>query len=199
MARPEDPYWDELGVAWRAIDPDPKSIEARLEVRMRWQASGILGVVILGFALAIAGIALGVYTLWVACAKGIWNFFPRGAGLIAISVLIALISSSLRAGLRRDTSSLREVIELAEIRAQRTVRAVRLGYWVCSLAGGFGLLGFLVRVHFFRPPAMSPVIQLVFLGVSSIALFLYERRLRDDLARLRHLKRALTQEQLLSA
>lgn len=194
MAQREDFYWDELGIAWRAIDPDLESVEARLEARMRWQAIGIVGAVSVGFPLAIAGTALGLYTLWIAWTHGIWNFFPRGAGLVAISALIALISSSLRAGIRGSTSSLKEMIERTLIRAQRAARAVRMGYWVCALAGAFGLLGLLVRVYFFRPPVMSPVIPLALLGASSGALFLYERRLKDELARFGYLKIALTRE-----
>jgi hypothetical protein len=189
---PNDVYWDELGVAWRAINPEPSVIGPKLEIRLRRQAAAMLAIVILAVPLSIAGLALGIYTLWIGCAHGIWNFVSRGVALVAISSLLVLAAWSRRGSGRVDSSSLTDMLDLGIVQAGRFRRMVRTGYWTCGLAAVFGLIGYGIRVQLHRPPAMSPVEPLLLLALIAIALLLFGRRVRDDLARLKYLRGILS-------
>lgn len=183
-----DVYWDELGVAWRAINPQPSVIAPKLESRLRRQAAAVLGIIMVGVPLSIGGLVLGIYTVWIGWSHGIWNFISRGVAVIAISSLLAIAAFSRRGSGRVDLSSLGDMLDLGIVQAERFRRVVQAGYWACGVAGVLGLLGYGIRVHFYRPPAMSPIEPLALLALLAIALFLFGRRVRDDLVRLRYLK-----------
>lgn len=183
-----DVYWDELGVAWRAINPEPSVIAPKLETRLRRQAAAVLGIIIVGVPLSIGGLVLGIYTVWIGWSHGIWNFASRGVAVIAISSLLAIAAFSRRGSGRVDSSSLADMLDLGIVQAERFRRVVQAGYRACGVAAVLGLLGYGIRVHFYRPPAMSPIEPLVLLALLAIALSLFGRRVRDDLVRLRYLK-----------
>ncbi|MGH8218863.1 MAG: hypothetical protein ACREUT_09915 [Steroidobacteraceae bacterium] len=191
MPTSNDAYWDELGIAWRATNPDLNAITPKLKARLRWQGVGMLGIAVVGIPLSLAGLILGIYTLWVGVSHHTWNFVTRGIAVIAISFVLALASWSLRAGMRGAPGSLMEMIDLAIVRAERLRHAVRMGYWACAIAAVFGLVGYAIRARFYHPAAMSPIWPLIFLGVSCVGLFLYHRHVGKDLARFRYLRRAL--------
>jgi hypothetical protein len=194
MPTSNDAYWDELGIAWRMTNPDPNVITPRLIARLRWQRIAMLGLVVAGIPLSIAGLILCVYTLWVGLSFHVWNFLTRGIAFLAISSLLALASWSVRAGLRAYTGSLMEMIDASISRAEGLSRSLRMGYWACAIAAAFGLVGYAIRAHFYHPAAMSPIGPLIFLGVSCAALFFYHRHVRSDLARFRYLRGALARD-----
>jgi hypothetical protein len=183
-----DVFWDELGVAWRAIDPQPSVIGPKLKTRLRRQAAAVLGIAIVGVPLSIGGLVLGIYTVWIGWSHGIWNFLSRGVALIAISSLLATAAWSRRGSGRVDSGSLVGMLDLGIVQAERFGRVVQAGYWACGVAAALGLIGYGIRVHFYRPPAMSPIEPLLLLALVVIALLLFGRRLRDDLARLKYLR-----------
>jgi hypothetical protein len=189
---PNDVYWDDLGVAWRAINPEPRVIGPKLQTRLRRQAAAVLAIIMIAVPLSLAGLVLGIYTLWIGCAHGIWNFIPRGVALIAISSLLALTAWSRRGSGRVAASSLADMLDLGIVQAERFRRVVLTGYWACGVAAVLGLIGYGIRVHFYRPPAISPIEPLLLLALMAIALFLFGRRVRDDLARLKYLRGILT-------
>ncbi|HWG77842.1 MAG TPA: hypothetical protein VN660_13775 [Steroidobacteraceae bacterium] len=186
-----DAYWDELGIAWRATNPDLNVITPKLMTRLRWQRIVMLGMMAAGIALSIAGLILGIYTLVAAFSAHIWNFVTRGLAIIVISLLFALASWSVREGLRTHTRSLMEMIDASISRAEGLSRAVQMGYWVCAVAAVFGLVGEAIRARLYHPAAMSPIGSLILLAVSCAALFFYHRHVRSDLARFRYLRGAL--------
>ncbi|HJS92591.1 MAG TPA: hypothetical protein VJ738_21665 [Steroidobacteraceae bacterium] len=186
-----DVYWDELGVAWRAINPEPSVIAPKLETRLRRQAAAVLAIMVVGVPLSIGGLVLGISTAWIGWSHGIWNFIARGVAIIAISSLLAIAAFSRRGSGRVDSSSLADMLDLGIVQAERFRRAVRAGCWACGVAAVLGLLGYGIRVHFYRPPAMSPIEPLVLLALLVIALYLFGRRNRDDLARLKYLRGVL--------
>lgn len=191
MPTSNDDYWDELGIAWRATNPDLTVITPRLMARMRWQRIGMLGMMAVGIPLSIGGLILGIYTLVAGFSFHIWNFVTRGIAVLVISLLFGLASWSVRGGLRAYTGSLMEMIDASISRTEGLTRAVRLGYWVCAVAAVFGLVGYAIRARLDHPAAMSPIGPLIFLGISCAALLLYHRHVRNDLARFRYLRHAL--------
>jgi hypothetical protein len=194
MTQLNDVYWDELGIAWRAISPDPNVIAPQLELRLCWQAACMRIAVLLGLSLGLLGIALGIWTIWIGWRGDAWNFVTRGIAIVAISTMMAFAARSLGGGVRNEIKSLSEMIDLAILRAERSIIAIRLGYYGCAVAAVFGLIGYGIRSYLSRPPAMSPIEPLIALALLSLILFLYRRKVADNVGRYQYLKRFLAAE-----
>jgi hypothetical protein len=191
MTESADTYWDELGVAWCAIDPNISVIASRLEVRLRRQSRWITTGLVIGLPMGAAGVLLGVATILIGLS-GAWNFVIRGIAIVAMSAILTFALSSLlsvRSG--GTTRTLSEMIKLAIDRTQRTLALTRAGLYACVCAVAFGLVGTAVRIHFGRPPRMSPVVDLAILALIALALALYQRQIRVELEKYRALRRAL--------
>lgn len=191
MTEPKDAYWDELGIAWTAIEPDLRDSMQRMKRRLRWQKLSMAAVVFGGLAVGITGSLLGIWTIWVGLSAGIWNFATRGAAILVISLLVAGLGWSSRSALRDNTETLSAMIELALLRAEKWYLAIRLGYASCVVAAALGMTGYGIRVHSGKPPAMSPVEPMVVLAVLGLVLVLLHRGVLDRIAKYRYLKRLL--------
>jgi hypothetical protein len=195
MTQPPDPYWDELGIAWCAIQPDIAVLMPRLQARLRRQSALIAASLFLGVPLAAAAFILGVWTIWSGWATGTWNFVTRGVTLVAISALLSMaVSSLLRVRASAGARALPEMIDLSIARAERTLKTIQLGFYACAVAAVLGLLGTAIRTHLSRPPALPPAVDLAVLATFALGLFLYGRRARVTLAKFRYLKLALAPE-----
>jgi hypothetical protein len=191
MTDSSDAYWDELGVAWCAIDPNIGVVASRLEARLRRQSRWITAGLVVGLPLGVAGALLGVATILIGLS-GAWNFVTRGIAILAMSGIVTFAVWSLlsvRSG--GNTRALSEMIDLAIERAQRTLGLIKAGLYTCVIAAVFGLAGTAIRTHFGRPPKMSPIIDLGIVALSALALVLYYRQIRIELDKYRSLQRAL--------
>ena len=191
---PNDAYWDSLGVAWVAVEPDSQVIGPRLKARLRWQSWKIRIFLALGGPLSVLGVGLGLWTIWRGWSTETWNFVTRGVAIAAICVLLAFALGAMAAAVRDRTKSLADMIALASARTERWLLAIRLGYWACTIAAALGLIGTALRSHFTRPPALSPFVPLAVLALGALILFFLQRVMRDTLMRYRHLQRALALE-----
>lgn len=195
MTSSTDAYWDQLGVAWRAFNPDSNAIAQRLRLRLRSQAMCANVLAFLGIPLSVATLALGVFTIWIGFSSGAWNFVTRGVALVAIAALLACASWSQRIGVRADTSTLAQMLDLVLLRTRKLRKATVMGIAMCAVAAVFGVAGYAIRIRIGHAPAMSPLEPLALLGLSSVALILYARRGADEIRRLSYLKRALVPEE----
>ena len=192
MTATTDAYWDELGVAWSAINPDINVIVPRLKSRLHRQSFLIRAGVAIGILLAAGGFILGGVTIWRGWTSAAWNFVTRGIAILAISVLLSTaVSLLLPVRASRDVKALAEMIDLAIARAERTLKTVRLGFYACATAAVLGMAGTAIRTYLSRPPSLSPIIDVVVLATFALGLFLYARHARVDLAKYRYLKKAL--------
>jgi MFS family permease len=192
MNEPPDPYWDELGVAWSAIDPDIRVTASRLDERLRRQARWMAAAVVIGMLLGAMGLLLGLATIGIGTHSGAWNFVTRGVGIIAMSAILMFAVWSLQPIRSLEaTCALSQMIDLAIERAQKTLALVAAGLYSCVVAAVFGLVGTAIRTHLGRPPKMSPIIDLAILGVIVLALALCGRRTRRKLGKYRRLQQAL--------
>jgi hypothetical protein len=186
-----DPYWDELGFAWTAAAPDPQTAEPRLKSRLHRQAMG-LRLLVLGASLAsLAGLALGAWTLWIGWSAHVWHFLVRGSAVVILAGLAGWGAASLAGGVRDDTRSLAQAVDLSISRAERSLRALWLGLAGCGIAAALGLAGFWLRAAHGRPALMSPVEPLAFLALLMTVFWLLQRSVSDDLERSRHVRRLL--------
>jgi hypothetical protein len=192
MTATTDAYWDELGIAWSAINPDINVIMPRLKSRLRRQSFLIRAGVAIGILLAAGGFIIGVVTIWRGWTADTWNFVTRGIAILAVSALLSIaVSLLLPVSASGDVKALAEMIDLAIARAERTLKTIRLGFYACAVVAVLGLAGTAIRTYLSRPPSVSPIIDLAVLAIFALGLFLYARHTRVDLAKYRCLKKAL--------
>jgi hypothetical protein len=195
MTEPPDPYWDELGIAWKAVNPPMDVIVPRLRSRIRRQGLFITISLILGLPLGLSSFVLGVYSVWIAFTTGAWNFFTRGLALLAIGAIITLaMRAAMHVKSSGETTALPEMLDLAMARLDKTLFAIKLGFWSCGVAALVGLVGAAIRTRLSRPPALSPLVDLAVLAIIGLGLFEYSSRLRSELAKYKYLRRTLALE-----
>jgi hypothetical protein len=196
MTTPPDRFWDELGVEWAAINPEITVILPRLQSRLRRQSNFITAILILGLPLSLAAFVLGIYTIWIGWTTGAWNFVTRGVAFVAIAAILSLaISALLRVRTGGDAQPLSHMLDFAITRTEKTLFAIRLGFYASGVTALFGLVGTAIRMHLSRLPALSPLVDLSVLAIFALGLFFYCRRTQGDLAKYRYLKRVLALEE----
>ena len=192
MTEPSDPFWDELGVSWSAINPNTSVITARLQARLRRQSAWMSAVVVIGLFAGAMGGLLGIGTIGIGFSSGALNFVTRGVAITCMSALLLFaVRSLLPIGSQDATRALSEMIDLAINRAQKTLSLISACLYSCAIAAVFGLVGTAIRTHLGRPPKMSPIVDVAVVALIALALFLYRRQFRLDLAKYTTLKRAL--------
>ena len=191
MTAPHDDYWDDLGVVWRAIDPDVSAIAPRIEARVRRQSVQIVATLVVGLPLSAIGVSLGVLTIWRGWTAGSVHFVTRGLAIVTIAGLMGLAMLSLLRVRAGRAVAVSDMLELSIARAQRVVIGIRLGMAACMVGAVMGLVGTAIRTRVSGPPLMSPIVDLVLLALSAAGLFAWGRNVRVQLGRLQAVKRAL--------
>lgn len=195
MTTAHDDYWDDLGVAWRAINPDASVIAPLIEARVRRQSRLIVATLVIALPLSVIGLSLGVFTIWRGWTMESVNFMTRGAAIVTIAILMAIAVLSLFAVRRgQAAAAVSEMLDLSIARAQRTLLGVRLGMTACVVAAVMGLVGTVIRSRASGPPLMSPVVDLVLLALCALGLFAWGRNIRLHLRQLQAVRRALGSE-----
>lgn len=189
----QDAYWDELGLAWTAINPKAQ-IGPHLKDRLRRQTLLTSAILFAGIPLSLAGIALGAWTIWHGASVEAWFFVTRGIALVTISLLLGMAAWSFRDAWRDNSWSLAAMIELALARAQKWRSALRLGLFALGVAAVFGTVGYELRLTAGKPMAGSPVEPLIILAVLGLALFLLQRKAGEDIAKYRYLAQLMREE-----
>ena len=188
MTEQADKYWDELGVAWRAIELDAEVIGPRLQSRLRRQTLLIWSALVAGVPLGAAGILLGVMTIRIGWVTGAWYFVARGTA-IGIIAALALTTSLALVSVRADADAraLADMLGLAVKRARKSLLVIRVSLLSCVIAAALGIVGTVFRIRAGRPPALSPVVDVAVLVLVAVSLLVYRQRTTADLARLRYL------------
>jgi hypothetical protein len=194
MACDDDAFWDELGVSWRASIRDAGLVTSRLEARLKLQSAVLTAGTIVGAAVSLLGLGLAAWALWIGWSSQAWNFLTRGVTLATVSVLAVMATLALRARNGMETQSLREMLGVSVARTERLIRAADLTcYAVVILALG-GTVGYALRIRFARPPAMSPIEDLLALALAGLALVWYRRSQAHALRKYRHLSQVFGSE-----
>lgn len=190
MPHDDDAFWDELGVSWRASVRDAGFVSSRLEAKLRFQRTLITAGTIAAVSLGVLGSALSAWALWIGWTSHIWNFITRGLTLAAVSVLAIMASLVLRTRDAVETRSLREMLRLSIARTERLIKAADLT--CCSLVILLvgGLIGYALRIKLSRPPAISPVEDLLALAFAALSVIWFRRSQAGALRRQQHIRRA---------
>src|SRR5215471_11768731 len=177
MRNPRDPYWDELGLAWRPVETDTSAVIPILKSRLRRQSLTRMAGLVLGVPVTAAGFLIGVLTVWNGWTTGTWNFLVRGSGILIVSTLAArglwLLLPFSSIGNDKPPA---DMLALAVATSQHTLAIIRLALAGCIIAAVFGLFGTAVRYSTGSPPALSPVIDMGVLAIFAIALTLWFRQ-----------------------
>lgn len=192
---PSDPFWDELGIQWTAIQPESAVIMPRLQARIRHQTMLINGGLLFGMLAAFGAVLVGAYCIWIGWHTGAWNFVIRGVAFAAIAASIWLaISALLRIRAGEAPLSLSQMLDLTIARLRKAFWLTRVGFAACGITALLGLAGTAVRTHLSRPPALSPFADLALLAALALGLFLYGRRIQRDLRKYTQLKHILAEQ-----
>jgi hypothetical protein len=190
----QDAYWDELGLAWTAIRPDVQTIAPLLKQRLRRQAGFTTAILFAGLPLALAGGALGAWTIWLGASAGAWFFVTRGIAILTISALAGFAAWSFRGTLRDETRSLADMIGLALLRAERWLGAIRSAELSLGIAAVFGPAGYILRIQEGKPSSTPWSSGLILLAVLALVLVLLHGKAKEDVAKFRYLKQLLLEE-----
>jgi hypothetical protein len=190
MPRDEDAFWDELGVSWRATIRDPASVSCRLEARLKLQSALITAGTTAATSLGVLGFGLAAWTLWIGWTGQVWNFMTRGVTVAAISVLAIMAGLALRTRDRLGTRSLQEMVRFSITRTERLIRVTDLACYSLVILAVGGMIGYALRTRFGRPPAVSPVEDLLVLSVAGLALLWFRRSQARALRRHQHILKA---------
>lgn len=190
MPRDDNAFWDELGVSWRASVRDPGLVSSRLESRLKVQSALLIAGAIAAAALGVLGFGLAAWTLWIGWNNHIWNFITRGATIAAVSLLAIVASLALRTGDRIEARSLREMLQASITRAEHLIRAIDLACYSLVILAVGGMIGYALRIRLHRPPAVSPVEDLLVLCVAGLALIWFRWNQARTLTRHQHIMRA---------
>lgn len=189
---PDDPYWDELGIAWRSTERDLDQLAPRLEARLRRQSFAIAAAFALGFPLLCAGIALGAFTIWRGWTTETWNFVTRGIAIVIISaLLIRALAAFLPFRTHANSRTLSGMLDIATSRIGRTLFLIRTAIAASIIAAAFGIAGAVIRMRAGSPPHLSPIIDLIIVALIIACLWLCERRTSTENRKLNYLRRTL--------
>jgi hypothetical protein len=187
-----DPYWDELGVAWCAIKPGVEPTSARLRSWVRRQSLLIAIGLVIALPLGVLGVLLGLYTIVVGLHTGAWFFVTRGMTIALISVIVLYAWSMLlpvRAS--ENANAMSDMVDLAILRTERILVAVRLSYYACTIVLVGGLVGAHIRATMGKPSQGPVYIYSAILAIIAIGAFLYGREMRQVLEKFNHVRRVL--------
>jgi len=188
----KDAYWDELGFAWTAINPEIAAPHLKARLRRQTLVAGLA--VFAGAPLCVAAAALGAWTLWRGLASEAWFFVTRGIALVVLSLLGGFAAWSFNSARKDDSDSLAAMIALALRRAQAWLGAVRLGLVGLGTVALLGTLGYELRIQAGKPSAMPPAPALVVLALLAVVLVLLHAKAKEDVAKFRYLQALLSEE-----
>jgi len=188
----DEPFWDELGIAWRAASPAADISLDRMKAHFRRETRQFR------LAISLAGLGgtglgvLGVFTAWQGWKLGAVNFGTRGLAVLIVAGILWVIVATLwpvRGG--DDVRSLSDFADLGLARAKRSRRAVVLGLAGCAVAAVLGVIGTALRTAADHPPALSPFIDLAVLALMAVIVEALRRHFRSEAARFAYLQQSL--------
>jgi len=190
----DEPFWDELGIAWQAHSPAAGVPLERMKAHCRRESRQVrLAIWLAGLGgIGLAG--LGAFTLWQGWKLAAWNFGVRGLAVLVVAGILWLMVVTLWPVRGGDARSLSDFADLGLARARRSRRAVVLGLAGCAAAAALGTVGWALRSAAGHPPALSPVIDLAVLALLAVIVEALRRRFRREEARFAYLRQALREE-----
>lgn len=189
MPHDDDPFWDELGLSWRASIRDAGLMSSRLEARLKLQSALLTAGILAAAVIGLLSSGLAGWALWVGWTTQAWNFITRGVTLGAVALLAIMAALALRARSGGETLSLRDTLRLSILRTERLLRATGLACYALVILAAGGLVGYALRIRLGHPPSLSPVEDLLALSLAGLGLVWFRWTQARALRRYRHVSR----------
>jgi hypothetical protein len=193
MSTENDPYWDHLGIDWRAASSDPGILATRLHAALKRESRRQKRGLIIGMLAALCGIAVGVAWLHESAVGAKWIGVGTIAGIVALLALFPWVRGQPISG---DTGTLIGMIDVSIEHARRRQRDDKAGY-----AGGVilvivgGLATYTCYSHL-RFPFFDAVLMITYVILQAIVFVVFgyrdARASRERQARFEYLKRTLS-------
>jgi len=188
----DEPFWDELGIAWQAASPAADVPLARMKAHFRTESRLLLAAIAACTVFGTAMLALSAFTLWQAWRLAAWNFGTRGLALLVIGTILWLIARALWPVRGSDNArSLSDFADLGFARAAQGLRVCALGFGVCAVAAILGVIGAALRTMAGHPPVVPVAVGLALVAVFAGGVAAERRRFRREQARFAYLRDAL--------
>ena len=188
----DEPFWDELGIAWQATTPAAAVPLDRMRAHFRTESRLLLGAMAASAVVGTALLALAVFTFSQAWGLGAWNFGTRGLALLIIGTILWLIARALWPV--RSSDNARSLSDFADVGFARSVQGLRvcaLSFGVCAAAAILGVIGAALRTLAGHPPVVPVAVGLAMVAVLAGGVAAERRRFRRELARFAYLRNAL--------
>lgn len=193
MSTENDPYWDHLGIAWRAVNIDPGILATRLHAELKRESSRQKQGLIIGMLAAVCGIAVGVAWLHKSALGAKWIGVSTIIGVVALVALYPWVRGQPISG---DTGTLIGMIDVSIAQARRRQRDDKAGYAgsvILVLVGG--LTAYICYSHL-RFPFFDVMQMITYVIVMAIVFVVFSyrdaRASRERQARFEYLKRTLS-------
>jgi hypothetical protein len=188
----DEPFWDELGIAWQAATPAAAVPLDRMKAHFRTESRLLLAAIAACSVVGTAMLALAVFTFWQAWRLAAWNCGTRGLALLIIGTILLLIVRALWPVRGSDAArSLSDYAELGFARAAQGLRVCALSFGVCAAAALLGVIGALLRTRAGHPPVVPVAVGLALVAVLAGGVVAERRRFAREQARFAYLRDAL--------
>jgi hypothetical protein len=188
----DEPFWDELGIAWQAATPAAEVPLDRMKAHFRTESRLLLGAIGASAVVGTALLALAAFTFSQAWRLGAWNFGTRGLALLIIGTILWLIARTLWPVRSSDNArSLSDFADVGLARSAQGLRVCALSFAVCAAAAVLGIIGAVLRTMAGHPPVMPVAVGLGLLAVLAGGVAAERRRFRREQARFAYLRDAL--------
>jgi hypothetical protein len=199
MNQTVDPYFDDVGIAWRATVIDAPALAPLWRSRLRRMQILETGGLLLFGCVVMLGCALGGWHLW----QGLFGSAGwQRAAMGSATILLVLFGTGVTAWPwlavpdRGDTETLLGMIERAISKGERNLYHVRLAPWVFAatllfLAVIAGLVSLGLELPGRRPLAARMGFGVFTVAVVFAGIMIHARHEKRRLARYRHIRDAL--------
>ena len=188
----EEPFWDELGIAWQTAAPAATVPPDRMKAHFRTDSRLLLAAIAACMVVGTAMLALAAFTFWQAWQLAAWNFGTRGLALLIIGTSLWLIVRALWPVRGSDNArSLSDFADLGFARSAQGLRVCALSFGVCVAAAVLGVIGAVLRTMAGHPPVVPVAAGLALVAVLAGGVAAERRRFRREQARFAYLREAL--------
>ncbi len=188
MNTTDDRFWDDLGIAWRAVEIDSASLVPRLRARLRREV--LLQRASSAVMTTCAIILVAAAVLWIKITHiiGWWIAALLAVFFAAATPLVRWVE---RTPISGDTESLTGMIDLSISRAKRQQRESRIAYPMCLiLLLTNSLILYIASTRYRHPVAWAWLLIATVVAAITLAAYGYRlgRSSHEREARFSHLR-----------
>jgi hypothetical protein len=193
MNTENDPYWDHLGIDWRAVNIDSGILATRLHAELKRESWRQKRGLIIGMLAALCGMAVGVAWLHESAVGAKWIGVGTIVGIVALLALYPWVRAQPISG---DTGTLIGMIDVSIAQARRRQRDDKAGYAGSVILVVVGGLTTYICYSYLHFPFLDAILMMTYVIVQAIVFVVLgygdARASRERQARFEYLKHTLS-------